>query len=211
MLLKNFIKNHWINVDSFIKRIKKSHDNVSHHVSPVSHHVSHVSQTDSTCILDNTDSTCSADSNDSNVSTDSNVSVKKVCINNTKKKKILIADDSSVNRHVLKKILHIIPNYNLEIYEATNGLEVIEINKKHKFDIIFMDIKMPIQDGITASKEIIKYNSKMVIIGITGVDTSEKITKKCGMKNVLFKPIQLDKLSLIVNKYIEKEYYTIMV
>ena len=65
--------------------------------------------------------------------------------------KILIVDDNKIRRKILADFLL---KLDYEFYEACNGKEAIDIFTKESFDIIFMDLHMPIMDGATATKHI---------------------------------------------------------
>ena len=65
--------------------------------------------------------------------------------------KALVVDDVEVNRRLLIDILQ---KTGIEVIEAENGKEAVEQAEKHKPDIIFMDIRMPVMDGKEATKEI---------------------------------------------------------
>ena len=65
--------------------------------------------------------------------------------------KLLVVDDEPINQKVLQYILQ---KYGHNVYTANNGKESIEIYNKTRLDLIFMDILMPIMDGLTAIKEI---------------------------------------------------------
>lgn len=79
------------------------------------------------------------------------------------KSSILIADDSAVVRRVLNLALS--KHLNIAIAgTAVNGLEAVEFVKDKKPDLVLLDIEMPIMDGITALKEIRKFNSHIPII-----------------------------------------------
>jgi len=115
---------------------------------------------------------------------------------NFDKFKLLIVDDIEINRKLIKEFLE---NYNLDIYEASNGLEAIEILKENDFDIVIMDIKMPIMDGHQAIKVIRKeLNLKSLpIIALTAsamIGDRELILSE-GFNSYLSKPI--DKYKLI--------------
>ena len=69
-------------------------------------------------------------------------------------KKILIVDDTSVNRVILKQTLPIIGDY--IVIEATDGHEAIKKYKEEKPDLILMDIMMPDMDGCQAATEVQK-------------------------------------------------------
>jgi two-component system chemotaxis response regulator CheY len=80
-------------------------------------------------------------------------------------KKILLVDDSKTNRMVLKAIINnYIKNNSLEekivTIEVENGQEALDVSEKEKIDLIFMDIMMPVMDGIEATKLIRQNNKK---------------------------------------------------
>jgi len=71
---------------------------------------------------------------------------------NKRIKKIFIVEDVLINRILLINLLKKISE-NFEIIEAENGLEAIEKYKNNEFDLIFMDVQMPIMDGLEATKK----------------------------------------------------------
>ena len=62
-------------------------------------------------------------------------------------KKVMIAEDSSVIQNLTKKILQF---QNFEIYSVKNGKELLDAVQNEHFDIILLDINMPVMDGIEA-------------------------------------------------------------
>lgn len=66
-------------------------------------------------------------------------------------RKILIVDDIFVNRLLLKEI---VKNICSQCFEAQNGKEAIDIIQKEKVDIVFMDIEMPVMNGLETTKYI---------------------------------------------------------
>lgn len=89
---------------------------------------------------------------------------------------LLLVDDVKLNRELLKETLE---NKSITILEATNGVEAIEIVKKHTPDLILMDIKMPVLNGIEATK-IIKQNplyAKIPILAFTASVKSKEIER----------------------------------
>ena len=64
-------------------------------------------------------------------------------------KKVLIAEDSSVIQNLAKKILEF---QNFEIHAVKNGQQVLDELAKSDFDIILLDINMPVMDGVEATK-----------------------------------------------------------
>lgn len=119
-------------------------------------------------------------------------------------KKVLIAEDSSVIQNLTKKILSL-QNYN--ITSVKNGQQVLDHLKKNDFDIILMDISMPIMNGIECAKKIRELSdpvkSDVPIIAITGnaLNLSADEYKKIGINELLQKPLNFDELVNMVKKY----------
>jgi len=126
------------------------------------------------------------------------VNCKKVIEN--KQIKILVADDSETNRAIIKSYLH---SKNYIIDDVVNGEEAInQIKLGKKYNIVLMDIHMPIMDGIEATKEILKLTS-IPIIGFTAENDQKKIReyKNEGMKDIIIKPIKQRELEYYIQKY----------
>ena len=119
------------------------------------------------------------------------------------KTKILIVDDNKINMLLTKTLLkNKFPKSKL--FEASNGLEAIEICNKTNPELIFMDIQMPIMNGYEATLEIRKTHPKTIIIALTaGIITGEK--EKCidiGMNDFIIKPIDKNLFEEIAIKWI---------
>jgi len=67
--------------------------------------------------------------------------------------KALIADDTEVNRNVLSKML---ADLGVEVIEAENGQQAVEMFREHRPDVMFMDIRMPVMDGMEAAQQILE-------------------------------------------------------
>ncbi len=106
------------------------------------------------------------------------------------KANILIVEDNMVNQEVA---LGIIEPFNAELDIAENGLVALEKVKTHQFDLILMDMQMPIMDGVTATKEIRKLpNSKNIPIIAMTANAMEPDIRKClvaGMNGHITKPV----------------------
>ena len=68
--------------------------------------------------------------------------------------KILIADDNATNRELLQDVLERFKPWGLEILNATNGVEALDLAKKEKPELILLDIMMPDMSGYEVSKQI---------------------------------------------------------
>jgi PAS domain S-box-containing protein len=116
--------------------------------------------------------------------------------------KILLAEDNSINREILVGFLQ---KFNISIDMAINGKKAVElvIQNLNKYDLILMDIQMPIMDGYEAAKIIKSINPNIPIIALTANAMREDIqkSKAAGMNEHLNKPIDLNRLYEVVAKY----------
>lgn len=105
-------------------------------------------------------------------------------------KKILIVEDNTLNQTVIKTLLQSI-NATLSLSIAGNGQIALDLVKRENFDMIFMDMKMPIMDGLTATSIIRKDNTSIPIIALTANATNEEKIKclQAGMNDFMVKPI----------------------
>lgn len=92
------------------------------------------------------------------------------------KYKILIVDDHEVFRMGLKLLLNMIDNV-MVVGEASNGKEFLDMVSSTDADIIFMDINMPILDGIDATEKALKISPKLKIIALTTFGDVEYFNK----------------------------------
>jgi len=114
--------------------------------------------------------------------------------------KILLVDDNQDFLDILKQGL-----YAHEVLLANNGLEGVETYKKELPDVVVMDIKMPVMDGIKATKEIIKFNPNAIVIGGTAYTELQKDLFDAGAKFVLIKPFSIDSIEKIIEKHVLKK------
>ncbi|WP_459481618.1 response regulator transcription factor [Clostridium saccharoperbutylacetonicum] len=124
--------------------------------------------------------------------------------------KILIADDERYDRETVKHIIKDNFLEELEIYEAKNGREAIEISERIRPDIAIIDIKMPGIDGIQALKEMLATVPNLYSIILTAYDYFDFALEavKINVKEYLLKPFAkdeiIDKISLGI-KWVKKE------
>jgi len=109
-------------------------------------------------------------------------------------KRIIIADDQSSSREALKDAL-IEKDFEI-VGEAATGKDAIELNKKLKPDLIFMDVKMPELNGIDAAKQINLHNPVPIIL-LTVKDDSITIerARAAGVMAYLVKPFNEKELA----------------
>ncbi len=112
--------------------------------------------------------------------------------------KILIADDSVLARKQLKDLL---TELGCKHYiEANNGQVVIEKYKQEKPDIVFLDIVMPVKDGVEATKEIIEFDPSAVIIIVSSIGTKEQLKNaiEAGAKDFIQKPFSANHIKRVM-------------
>ncbi len=121
-------------------------------------------------------------------------------------KKVLIAEDSSVIQNLTRKILQA---QNFEIYSAKNGQQVIDMLEKDDYDIILMDINMPVMNGMECTKKIRSMEDEkkknIPIVAITGnaMNYTMEEFKEAGINDYLQKPLNFDKLVNVVKTLTE--------
>jgi signal transduction histidine kinase/CheY-like chemotaxis protein len=126
-----------------------------------------------------------------------------------KNKRVLIVDDNELNILVASRILD---RYFMHLLIAKNGNDCVDIIKKQKVDLVFMDCHMPVMDGYEATEKIRQFESeqkdrksKIAIVALTANATLED-REKCissGMDGVLSKPISRKELmKLLIEMYI---------
>lgn len=116
-------------------------------------------------------------------------------------KKVLIAEDSSVIQNLLKRILEF---QNFEITAVKNGEQVMRKLQQNDFDIVLMDINMPVMDGMESVKAIRSMEDEkkasLPVVAITGnaKNYTEDEFNEAGFNEVLIKPLNFDNLVKIV-------------
>tara|TARA_R110002050_G_scaffold294015_1_gene451279 strand:- start:771 stop:1415 length:645 start_codon:yes stop_codon:yes gene_type:complete len=137
-------------------------------------------------------------------------------------KKILIVDDHKLIRDAIVQLFKSEEDkQNLKCYSinfAENGMKALELSKSHIYDLIIMDINMPIMDGLEASKLILKETRNRNILILSVADSPEIIKKalKIGVKGYVSKInntdvlIEASKVIIDGNNYITKEVSDIL-
>ena len=102
--------------------------------------------------------------------------------------KILICDDSILARKQLKDII-VEHGYN-DFLEASNGQEAIDLYKEHNPQLVFVDIVMPIKDGVQALHEIREFDPEANIIVVSSVGTQTQLRNAImeGARDFVQKP-----------------------
>jgi CheY-like chemotaxis protein len=115
--------------------------------------------------------------------------------------RILVAEDNKTNQDVALKVLS---KLGYEAALAQNGEEALEMVGENKFDIIFMDVQMPVKDGLEATRMIrLCLNTQPVIIAMTA-NAIQGDRQKCinaGMDDYMSKPFKIDELTKMIEKW----------
>lgn len=120
--------------------------------------------------------------------------------------KILAVDDSSESLKVLELMLK---EAGGEVYTAGSGAEALEIVMNHKLDVVLMDMQMPEMDGLETTKKLRNISEKhktLPVIALTA-NAMPGDREKClnsGMNDYATKPVQMNVLHSMINKWIQK-------
>lgn len=132
---------------------------------------------------------------------------KRITLNNndvtdksTRALNILIAEDSKANQAVIQLLLE---GQGHQITLVDNGCMAVEAieNKNQNFDLILMDVSMPIKDGISATKEIRAKGYNLPILALTAhaMNEEKKTCIDAGMNDFISKPVRAQELKLILD------------
>ncbi len=121
-------------------------------------------------------------------------------------KRVLVVDDNIINQQILLSMLQ---KLGLKAEAVSNGEDAVEALSAIPYDLVLMDIQMPVMDGMEATRRIRSLNSTAInpripIIALTAHAFREEIEEflQCGMDDHLAKPITLEKLSLSLKKWL---------
>jgi two-component system, sensor histidine kinase and response regulator len=125
----------------------------------------------------------------------------------TKTLRILLAEDNLVNQKLVSKLLE---HKGYQVTAVINGREALAALDRQEFDLVLMDIQMPVMDGYECTAEIRKRErqtgSRMPIIALTAHYTAEKdpCRPDCGIDEYVFKPLRPKQLLDAITASIER-------
>lgn len=119
--------------------------------------------------------------------------------------KILVCDDSVLARKNLSTNLKKCGIEN--IIQVSDGQAAVDTYKAEHPDIIFLDVVMPVKDGITSLKEVIAFDSEAVAVMVSSVGTQMHIREavKSGARDFLQKPATLEQITSIVERVLREK------
>lgn len=117
---------------------------------------------------------------------------------------VLLCEDNELNQNLAGRIIQ---NFGFDLDIANNGLEGIEMLERKKYDVVLMDIQMPVMDGYQATKHIREVmNSDIPVIALTAHSLAGEKDKSrdCGMNEYISKPFKpaalLEKIQSVIKK-----------
>lgn len=126
---------------------------------------------------------------------------------NSQSIRVLLVEDNLINQKIVTKMLQ---RAGHELKVANNGVEAIELVKEIPFDLVLMDLHMPIMGGYEASKIIIQDLNLPVIpsiVALTAASNEAELSemKNLGVTEVMFKPFTLDQFNQMLEGHILKK------
>ena len=115
-------------------------------------------------------------------------------------KRILVAEDNDSNYMLMTYVL----KKNYEFFRARNGQEAVEMALSEKPDLVLMDIKMPVMDGLEATKAIKANHPDLPIVALTAnaFDSDRQLAMEAGCDDFLSKPVSSDLCLQTIKKFI---------
>lgn len=103
---------------------------------------------------------------------------------------VLLVDDATFMRNLYRALLD--ETAATVVAEATNGVEGVDAYKQHDPDVVVMNIRMPVLDGIEATEEIVAYDADATVVICSGNRQEEKMKAalEAGAVDYLTKPFQ---------------------
>ncbi|NTU57761.1 MAG: response regulator [Chlorobiaceae bacterium] len=122
-------------------------------------------------------------------------------------KTVLVVDDLDLNRKLIKSMLN---KLGVTILDAPDGLTALEMLKNHECDLLIIDMKMPVLDGIETTRRIrseISAYRNIPILGMSGDlnNTSMKMARQSGMNDCLMKPLKLKEFLQKVGEMLKED------
>jgi two-component system chemotaxis response regulator CheY len=120
-------------------------------------------------------------------------------------KKILVVDDASFMRTVLKDIIRG-NGLASEVIEAGDGVEGVKAYQTQKPDLVTMDVNMPKADGIQALRAIMKIDPAAKVVMVTSVEQKQIVqdAMKLGARDYIVKPFDRSNVGLVLNKVLRQ-------
>ncbi|MBK8807714.1 MAG: response regulator [Bacteroidales bacterium] len=114
--------------------------------------------------------------------------------------KTLVVDDNADNRELIKEILSL---RSINCFEAKSGLDAIKLAIQHDFRIIFMDVQMPLINGLNTTNvlrnKILPKNSQTKIIAVTAYTEYKNDSISSWFDEIIPKPIEIERINACIS------------
>jgi two-component system, sensor histidine kinase and response regulator len=124
--------------------------------------------------------------------------------------KILVVDDDDLNRRMMRLIL-VRDGHDVQV--VANGVEAVDAVKEQKFDVVFMDLQMPIMDGFEASRRIREWENgglRTYIVALTASYMPEEGQRlfEAGIDNYISKPFEVEHIHRLLSVIANADHFT---
>lgn len=118
--------------------------------------------------------------------------------------RILVVDDNENNIYLLRFLLEA---GNHVVLEAANGQQAVDMALKDKFDLVLMDVQMPVKDGVTATREILAARPHQKILAVTAkvMASDKEAMSDAGCAGFIEKPIDPENFISLISEYLSAE------
>jgi len=123
--------------------------------------------------------------------------------------KVLVAEDNEVNQSLIRTVLE---GFGIDVSIANNGKEAVDLRRQNAFDLILMDIQMPVMGGIEATEAILNLEAEeglkhipIVALTANALQGDREKYLRAGMDDYISKPIQIEQIRHILHTYCDTE------
>lgn len=116
---------------------------------------------------------------------------------------ILVAEDDDDNRDILCTLLTL---RGFDVLEAPDGQQAVEIARTARPDLILMDLKMPVMNGLVAARAIRQQSQSVPIVALSAYHPSQHgaVASAAGCDDYVLKPIDYDRLEAVIDRLLQR-------
>jgi len=113
--------------------------------------------------------------------------------------KVLLAEDSKTNQELIK---HFVEETGVEVVIVENGQEAVDYVNSHEVDLVLMDMRMPVMNGVEATKALRSQGFTLPIYALTAENNPAKLHEyvEAGCNHCLTKPIDVPELHRVIKE-----------
>lgn len=114
---------------------------------------------------------------------------------------ILLVEDDVLNQMIASKLLNRLGH---QVRIANNGQEALDELETYDFDLVLMDMQMPVMDGIEATRRLRSNGNTLPVLAFTANTSADdhRLCLEAGMQDVLIKPVQLESLNRMLEHFL---------